>query len=141
MIFRMSRHSVAVRAGGRNIEYAHVYLCYGEPFSAMWLQSAMFAHKLADILAKCGSYDTDVKLEWTGEKDAPFISIELNPAEIKKVVEILCAHKTEFSYDIRKIWTQIKSHFIFQYSSIINTGFIIYISNSQMFISKSVFLY
>jgi len=85
--------------GGEEEENAHIYFFYGEPYKGSWLESAQFANKLAKILANNDSYDSEVSLEWNGDKDAPFISIELYPNEIKKVFKILFDHMNEFSYD------------------------------------------
>lgn len=96
---RVSTFSSCEGGTGRNGEDAHVYLFYGQPYSTTWLITALFANKLAEVLAHNGSYDTNIAVEWTGDKDAPFISIELNPNEIEKVFKILSAHMNEFSYD------------------------------------------
>jgi len=84
---------------GKSAERAHIYFYYGEPYSTGWLESAQFANKLAMILAKNHSYDTDITLEWLGDKDSPFISIELHPKDISALVKILSDHMNEFSYD------------------------------------------
>lgn len=84
---------------GRNGENAHVYLFYGRPYRTNWLLVACFANKLAAVLACNGSYNTDITLEWAGDKDAPFISITLPPKEIGKVVKTYCDHMSEFSCD------------------------------------------
>ena len=84
---------------GKSDEDAHIYLYYGQPFRTSWLRIAHFANKLAEVLARNGSYDTDIAVEWTGDKDSPYISIKMRPKQIHTVFKILCDHMSEFSYD------------------------------------------
>ncbi len=94
----VSTYSSCEGRTGRNGENAHVYFFYGQPYRTNWLTTACFASKLAEALANSVSYDTDITVEWSGDKDAPFISIELPQKEIGEVVKILSAHMNEFSY-------------------------------------------
>lgn len=84
---------------GKNGEDAHVYLFYGQPYRANWITTSLFANKLAEVLAHSGSYDTDIFIEWTGDKDSPYITIQMHPRQISAVVKILHDHMSEFSYD------------------------------------------
>ena len=84
---------------GKNGEDAHVYFFYGQPYRTNWLTTTLFANKLAEILSHNESYDTDIAVEWTGDKDSPYISIKMRPKQIQRVVRILCDHMSEFSYD------------------------------------------
>lgn len=85
---------------GRNQEDAHVYFYYGYPFEPDYHKIVSFAAKLAKVLAANDSYDTDIALEWTGDKETPFISIRMPPEQIHTVAMILNDHMSEFPYDI-----------------------------------------
>lgn len=85
---------------GRWREDAHIYLYYGEPFNEDYLATSHFAAKLAKVLAQNKAYDVEVRLEWTGDKDAPFVSIMIPAEQVELVFRILSDHRSEFSYDI-----------------------------------------
>ena len=90
----------SVGKSGRWKEPADVYFYYEPSNQSGWLPAAKLAAKLADILIKSGSYDTDVSLGWTGDKDMPYIAVEIPAEQTRHVAMIFADHKTEFSYGI-----------------------------------------
>lgn len=78
---------------------AFIYLYCEKPSQVAWMPAASLAAKLAKVLADAGSYDTDIALEWTGDKDMPFVSIGIIPEQLKLATTILSDHKSEFFYD------------------------------------------
>ena len=84
---------------GKHRDDAHIYFDYGIPNKQSWYSSGKFASKLAKVLSENGSYDTEIALEWTGDKETPYISIKIYPEQIAEVFKILLDHKNEFFYD------------------------------------------
>jgi len=80
----------------RNQENAHVYFYYGYPFKPDYHKMLSFAARLAKVLAANDSYDTDIALEWIGDKETPFISISMPSEQIHSVAMILNDHMNEF---------------------------------------------
>lgn len=70
-------------------EYAHVYFDFGQHSRNHWFRLAKLANKLAGTLSANGVYDADVCLEWTGDKENPFISIEFEPQHIAQIARVL----------------------------------------------------
>lgn len=83
----------------RKTDDAHVYMSYGETRKQTWYSMGKFASKLAKILGQNGSYDTEVSLEWIGDKEIPFISLKIHPRNIAKATKIINDHKSELIYD------------------------------------------
>ena len=81
--------------GIKGKECAHVYFDFGQYLPNHSLRLAKLATKLAKILSANGLYDVDVLLEWTGDKDNPFIAIEFESQYIKQIAKALSDHKKE----------------------------------------------
>lgn len=79
-------------------EYAHVYFDYGQSPPSSWLELAHLASRLAKLLSAHNIYDADVSLQWTGDKDNPFIAIEFDPRYTSQIAKILNDHKSELVY-------------------------------------------
>ena len=78
---------------------AYIYLYCEKPSQIVWMQAASLAAKLAKVLADAESYDSDIALEWIGDKDMPFISISMILGQVNTIAKILSDHRSEFSYD------------------------------------------
>lgn len=78
-------------------EYAHVYFDFGKYSPNRWQGLARLSAKIAKILSANEIYDASVSLEWTGDKDTPFIAIEFEPQQSLQIVKILAEHKRELT--------------------------------------------
>jgi len=85
--------------GVKGKEYAHVYFDSGQYLPDDWLRLAKLAAKLAKILSVNAVYDASVCLEWTGDKDNPFIAIEFDQQYASQIANILNDHKSELICD------------------------------------------
>ncbi|KKN17100.1 hypothetical protein LCGC14_0969320 [marine sediment metagenome] len=85
--------------GIKGKEHAHVYFDFGQYPPKHWQTLGKLAAKLAKVLSTNEMYDTDVCLEWTGDKDNPFIAIEFKPQDTLQIARILSDHKRELVYD------------------------------------------
>jgi hypothetical protein len=90
--------------GGKG-KSAFVYMDYG--IQGSFKEVSAFAHRLATILANIAKqgtgispepiYDIHIAVEWWGDKEHPFISIEMPSDSIEKVTNIF--------YDVRKAYS------------------------------------
>lgn len=83
--------------GRHGEEYAHVYFDYPQVSPRHWLKSARLAHALARCLARAKIYDSVVSLEWSEDKERPFIALEFESDNSQRIATALIDHKSEFS--------------------------------------------
>ena len=85
---------------GVNGDYAHIYFTYGCPYSKGWLKTARFSSRLAKLLSTNNEcYDCDVLMEWTGDKDSPFVALSFPYKDSAQLFKILDDHRSELAYD------------------------------------------
>jgi hypothetical protein len=78
-------------------EYAHVYFDSGKHSRKGWQGLARLSAKIAKILSADGIYDASVCLEWSGDKDSPFVAIDFAPQQSAQIARILVDHKSELA--------------------------------------------